>query len=170
MQNKCDQQNYQECFLNKVNKVLNFKPKSTKQIIKNACNGTDKLNKMAFLSMIGAKKFQKTNQIVSFDEVQKQSVLDILNQNNGNVKLTAKHFNWPISTLKIKLNKWSIQNQTINEDEVASPDVSRRFFENIKNPWDIISFNTKSRNACVEIKTKSGNYLLSQTIPNLKSN
>lgn len=181
----------------------------------NACSGTEELNKQAFLSMLGVEKFKSQNNVVSFDELQKQKFYEILSKNNGNLKLTAKYFKISLSTLKMKLNKWQSQYQSdefekqkfyeilnknngnleltaryfkisvstlrnkldqwqsqeqlsVGNYEKNSPNISRKFFENISNPWSIVSFSSHSKDVCVEIKNPSGNSLVYQKLPNLK--
>jgi len=53
-----------------------------------------------------------------------------------------------------------------------STNATRAYFEKLdsKNiPWSIISFNSKTREVCIEINSKSGLRELSVTLPNMTS-
>lgn len=139
---------------------------------KNACDGTSRLSKSAFLSFLGSNKYKRTlgNPVDSLDEIEKINIKDELNSNNGNLKITAAKLGMSISTLKRKLNKWENQINTAASDELQSPSPSRRYFENLKSPWQIVSFNLNTREVCVEIQSPSGIVNVSVFIPNYKFN
>lgn len=42
-----------------------------------------------------------------------------------------------------------------SDDETKSPSRKRDFFESLTVPWKIVSFNSTTREVCVEIKNKS---------------
>ena len=59
-----------------------------------------------------------------------------------------------------------------SSDELYSTNATRAYFEKLdsKNmPWSIKSFNSKTREVCVEINAKSGLRELSVTLPNIIS-
>lgn len=135
---------------------------------KNACSGVEKLNKKAFLSMLGSKKFEKTNFMVSFDEIQQQEVNNALALFEGNKKKAAAYLQISKSSLDNKLKKYDMQSDLVpNSDETTSPNQSRKFFENIENPWKINSFSSRTKQVCVEINNPSTITLISQIIPSI---
>lgn len=137
---------------------------------KNACNGTLRLSKSAFLSFLGSKKYTRTpgNPADSLDEMEKIKIQDELALNNGNLKLTAAKLRMSLSTLRRKLERWANQVNTAASDELQSPSPSRRYFENLKSPWEIVSFNPSTREVCINIRSRSGDRTLSVIIPNYK--
>jgi hypothetical protein len=174
MNQSCEpNQSYKNCILNKVAQVINVKGSSrdyTKSNNNNACSGTESLNKKAFLSFLGSERFKNNDSnFVSLDELQKQKTYEILNQYDNDLKLTARYLNMSLSTLRTKLNKWKSQDESnLIKDEPASPNPSRRFFENIGNTWNIVSFSSRLREVCIEIKKPHGTSLVYQKLPNLK--
>ena len=132
-----------------------------------ACSGTDKLNKKAFLSMIGAKRYIQQIPVVSFSEEQKARVLEVLKQNSGDLRRAAIILGMSVSTLKRKLDRWKTYFEPINE-EPASPTPSRRYFENLSVPWGIRNFDAQKREVCVELNAPAGKVVLSVQIPNQK--
>jgi hypothetical protein len=134
---------------------------------KNACSGTEKLNKKAFVSMLGAKKFIKPNfsPKSSFVEQEKQRVKKLLSDNNNNKQKTAAQLGISVSSLKRKLEGWDNQVEVINDDQLASPNPARRYFENLTTDWRITSFSYETREVCVDLNSKSGTVRLSVIVP-----
>lgn len=136
---------------------------------KNACSGNEKLNKKAFLSMIGASKFVKPNfnPKSSFKNQEIEKIKKLLSDNNGNERKTAAILGISISSLKRKLNNFENTVEIINEDQIQSPTPSRRYFENLKEDWQITNFDYQTREVCVDIKGKAGTVKLSIVVPPL---
>lgn len=135
----------------------------------NACSGNEKLNKKAFLSMIGASKFIKpnfnANNSLKNQEINK--IKKLLSDNDGNKQKTAAMLGISVSSLKRKLNNFENTVETISEDQIQSPTPSRRYFENLKEDWEITSFNYQTREVCVDVKGRSGTVKLSIIAPPL---
>ena len=134
---------------------------------KDACSGTEKLNKKAFVSMLGARKFIKPNFNPKnyIGEQEKKKIESLLALNNGNKQKTAAQLGISVSSLKRKLSSWENQVEIINDDELQSPNPSRRFFENLKTDWQITSFSYQTREVCVDLNAKPGKVRLSVIVP-----
>jgi hypothetical protein len=134
-----------------------------------ACSGNEKLNKKAFLSMIGVSKFIKPNfnfkNSIRNQEINK--IKKILEENNGNKQKTAAMLGISVSSLKRKLNNYENIVEIINEDQIQSPTPSRRYFENLKTDWEITSFDYQTREVCININAKPGIVRLSVVVPPL---
>lgn len=136
-----------------------------------ACSGNEQLNKKAFLSMIGASKFVKPNFNYknSFKNQEIKKIKKLLLDNEGNKQKTAAMLGISVSSLKRKLNNYENTVEIINDDQIQSPNLSRRYFENLKEDWEIVSFNYQTREVCVDINSKSGTVKLSVIVPLLFS-
>lgn len=116
---------------------------------KQACSGNERLNKKAFLSMIGANKFIKPKFNNSLKNKQIEEIKRLLQENNGDKKVTASMLGITVSSLNRKLNYSDVE--VINDDEVGSPNLSRRYFENLKIDWKISSFDSQTKQVCIEL-------------------
>lgn len=121
---------------------------------KQACSSNEKLNPKAFLSMLGAKKFTKPNlSPLSYLKNQEiENIKKLLEQNDGNKRVTASMLGITVSSLKRKLNMQNPITETISDDQIGSPNASRRYFENLKIDWKITSFDIATREVCVNLK------------------
>lgn len=64
--------------------------------------------------------------------------------------------------------KGKVYSTPVNEE--FSPNATRAYFEKLNSqniPWTITSFNSKNREVCVEIQSKSGLRELSITLPQI---
>jgi hypothetical protein len=121
---------------------------------KEPCTSNDSLNKKAFLSMLGAKKFIKPN-INNLTYLKNQEIKNIkklLEDNQGNKQVTASLLGITVSSLKRKLNTPNSIVETISDDQLASPNPARRYFENLKIDWKITSFDYNTREVCINLK------------------
>ena len=139
--------------------------------MRNACSGNEKLNKKAFLSMIGAKKFIKPNfnnkNSIKNKEIEK--IKKLLADNNNNKQITAAMLGISVSSLKRKLNNFENTIEVINDDQIKSPTPQRRYFENLKTDWEITNFDYQTREVCININAKAGTVKLSVVVPPLFS-
>lgn len=109
---------------------------------KNQCSSYQKLSKSTFLAMLGPIPFKKDK---FFDEV-------------GMPTTSKKLYN------KFLNNEYP--DNPYRDDEVFSNVKTRKFFEKIKYPWEITSFDPESRQVCVEINDPKGIKHISITLPN----
>lgn len=131
-----------------------------------ACTGNERLNKKAFLSMIGAKKY--TAPILDFGATLEQQRLaeiqDVLDSNNGDITKAAAEMGITPSNFKRRYNMLTSRATSIN-DEPASPTPERRFFENLASRWSITSFSSKDRKVCIDVDAGPTVTHLSSKIP-----
>lgn len=138
--------------------------------MKNACQGDLKLNKKAFISMLGATKFVKPN-FNPLNTLKNQEITKIkklLEENNGNKQKTAALLGISISSLKRKLDQSSVIIENINDDQLASPNSSRRYFENLKTDWQITSFNSQNKEVCIDLNNRSTTVRVSVNVSNFE--
>jgi hypothetical protein len=105
-----------------------------------ACSSNERLSKETFLSILGYPPYQREN-------------INLY----GN---TTFYF--------YKGEKITIP----ASDELYSTNLTRAYFEKLdyeNTPWSIRSFDSKTREVCVEINTKSGLREISVTLPNIIS-
>lgn len=163
---------YSECTLLKARESLKNRPEASyeqRQPRKGACTGTSRLNKKAFLSMIGAKKYTPPNTTILSLDAQRLDVLQkALEDNGSNLMLAAASLGISPSVFRKRYNMLSTVVNSTTIKEPASPTPERRFFENIRNPWSITSFNTKTREVCVDVRSKSTTTHFSSTVPNYR--
>jgi len=135
-----------------------------------ACQGDLNLNKKAFLSMLGASKFIKPNfnPLNTYKNQEIARIKKLLADNNGNKQKTAAMLGISIASLKRKLNTTDSTVEFISDDQLASPNASRRYFENLKTDWQIVSFNSKTREVCVDLNSKYNPVRASVIVSSLK--
>lgn len=125
-----------------------------------ACKGHNKLNKKAFLEFLGRSKYQNSSAIVTLQERVKINTQIALEKNNGNLFKTASQLKISVSSLQRKLNyQESALSPSFEANFSSSP--ARKFFEKIQNTWNIISFDTATKEVCVEIKGPVKTYVSS---------
>lgn len=128
-----------------------------------ACQGHNKLNKKAFLEMLGRAKYQNSSAIVPLQEKIKINAQVALEQNNGNLFKTASQMKISVSSLQRRLNyQEPVQKPSFDANYSANP--TRKFFEKIQKPWNIISFDIPTKEVCIEI-TGPVNTYVSASIP-----
>jgi hypothetical protein len=151
-----------------MNLVLRNRPEqSYSQKNRNgACSGLDRLNKKAFLSMIGAEKYTPPNGLVFRDEEKLEELKKVLEENNSNVMLAAASLGIAPSVFRKRYNALSaVVSLATSVKEPASPTPQRRFFENILKPWSITSFDPKKKEVCVDIQAGPITSHVSANIP-----
>jgi hypothetical protein len=134
---------------------------------KNACSGKGRITKGALLQMMGDKASNATFLYgQSLAEEKKDKILKVIEENGGKLNRAAVILGIRASSLQRWVKQWASETPKIPQD---SPTTSTRsFYEGIRNPWSITSFDTATRDVCIEIKTPSSTNLLSFTIPNMK--
>ena len=171
MQN-CLTKTRSECILAKARDALKKRPETSydkREARKGACTGTSRLNKRAFLSMIGAKKYESPEVMVNFLDVQRlENLQRALDENDSNIMLAAASLGISPSVFRKRYNALSAVVNSATIKEPASPTPERRFFENITNPWSITSFDTKTREVCVDIESKSTTTHFSSKVPDYR--
>lgn len=132
-----------------------------------ACSGTGRLSKAALLSMMGEGTFVPPPLTETpLAEDRKQKILDVLGENGGNVNRASVVLGISASSLRRRLAQWS--NAEGQTTPTARPKTTRGFYESIRNPWGVKSFDFEKREACVEIETPSSVSHLSFTVPSWK--
>ena len=139
----CDQnKTITDCFLSRIQKIKSTKQTSYENRSRNACQGTQRLNKNAFLSMIGSKKTTRPSVPITLKEEEVTKIKSVLNANNGNIQRAAALLGISPSTLKMKMG--DVAPARLTDDELNSPDLSRKFFENLDaSSWSIKAFNPR---------------------------
>jgi len=110
---------------------------------KNQCSTYERLSKSTFLAMLGPIPYKKDK---FYDE-----------------------FGVPTTGQKL-YNKFLNNEYPFNpyrDDEVYSNVKTRKFFEKIPHPWQIVSFDPSTRQVCVQINDPKGIKNISVTLPNL---
>jgi hypothetical protein len=131
---------------------------------KDACSGTSRMTKPALLAMMGYSKFvQATFSDPTLTDQKMDAVMKALSQNGGDYNKTSVVLGVKASSLKRWVQSWS-QTSTPNS-ESTSPNRTRGFYEKIKNPWSITSFDPTKREVCIDIDARVGTNHLSYTIP-----
>lgn len=171
MQN-CSTKTRSECILARAKDSLKNRPETSydkREIRRGACTGAGRLNKKAFLSMIGAKKYQSPEVMVNFLDAQRlEGLQKALDDNDSNIMLAAASLGISPSVFRKRYNALSAVVNSATIKEPASPTPERRFFENITNPWSITSFDTKTREVCVDIDSKSTTTHFSSKVPDYR--
>jgi hypothetical protein len=149
---ECDGMTAKECILAKTKIVAEARDQSYIDKNRGACQGNQKLNKKAFVSMLGAPSFPK-KATTSNAELEAARALEALDDNGGDFRRTASSLGITVQSLKRKLNP--AQPAADPYDETGSPNGKRRYFEKLTAPWRITSFNTSNGEVCVDVTSKS---------------
>lgn len=165
----CQSDNKSDCFLFRVRKAIKEKmvSKDIQANPRQACKGTEKLNKIAFLSMIGAERYvPPKNSIISAEEIRLETLNNALKENNYDEQAAAYYLGMRLAVFKRRRNILSsIVNSTNINEEPASPTPERRFFEKLNAEWNITSFNSITREVCVEVNNGKTVSHLSSFVP-----
>lgn len=120
---------------------------------KGACQGNQKLNKKAFISMLGSSSFSRPLVAASNADLEAARITKAVEDQGGNQRRAANILGISIQTLERKLSPPAPS--AASYDEIGSPNLTRRYFENLTAPWKITSFNTSNGEVCAEIASKS---------------
>jgi len=129
-----------------------------------ACSGTSRLSKRNFLSMVGPSPFSSSNSAVpTISEEKKQKVLEVIANNGGKIGRAAVVLGVSASSLK----RWAAagnESATVSSS-TSSANPTRRFYESIRSPWSIVSFDPQKREVCLEIRSPACTTNLGYTVP-----
>ena len=120
---------------------------------KGACQGNQKLNKKAFLSMLGPSSYSRPPVAASNAYLEAARITKAVEDQGGNQRRAANILGISIQTLERKLSP--LAPSAASYDEIGSPYLTRRYFEKLTAPWKITSFNTSNGEVCAEIASKS---------------
>lgn len=118
--------------------------------------------------MMGDRPFvQAAPTDLPISEQKKARILEVLGENQGNVNRTSVALGISAASLTRMLASWS---QTpAKTTSPTSNSTTRRFYESLKAPWSVKSFDPATREACIEIRAKGGVVNLSFTTPALRT-
>lgn len=161
-----------DCTLSRANKLARERGRTSyearlSRVSSDACTGTQRLDKTAFLSMIGARKdYRATGFVVSNAEARLQEMKKALADSDNDIDAAASKLETTPSRFRARLNALSsVVESSIIRDQPASPTPQRRYFEGLSTPWSIVAFDSTTREVCVDLKAKSGTSHLSVTVP-----
>jgi hypothetical protein len=126
---------------------------SSYQENRGACKGNQKLNKKAFISMLGSSSYSRPPVAASNADLEAARITKAVEEQGGSQRKAANALGIGIQTLKSKLSPPAPS--AASYDEKGSPNLTRRYFENLTAPWKITSFNTSNGEVCAEIASKS---------------
>lgn len=149
-------------------------PKPEDQFVKSrptACSGGDRLNKKAFLSTIGVERYTETDQsLVSLAEQRLDEIRTVLAENDQDTSAAARILKTTPSSLRSKINALSsVVSSSFMKNEATSPSPARRYFEKLRTPWSINSYDPSKLEVCIDIKSPVGSVRLSVSIPEVKN-
>jgi len=142
-----------QCVLEKAMLLASRRDSSYQERNKGVCRGNQNLNKKAFISMLGSPSFSRPALAASNADMEAARVRKVLEDQEGDLRKTASTLGITIQTLKRKLSPSKPSPDSY--DEKGSPNLTRRYFENLTSPWNITSFNTSNGEVCAEIISKS---------------
>ncbi|NBT58147.1 hypothetical protein EBT16_05120 [bacterium] len=155
-------QTYKECALERAMLSASRRESSYHERNRGACQGNQKLNKKAFISMLGSPSFSRPSVAASNAELEAARVAKVLEEQGGDQRKAAAALGITIQTLKRKLSP--PEPSKTPYDEEGSPNLTRRYFEKLKSPWKITSFNTSNGEVCAEITSPSAVVHVSATV------
>lgn len=163
----CPKKNYAECTAYAVRKALASRGLTSrpKEFV-GACKGTQRLNKIAFLAMIGAERYTPPVGSVAYESLVRLAELrESLAENDGDPVATARSLGMQPSRFRAQYNYLLTQESatTVRSDEYSSyPE--RKFYEKLDRPWSITAFDPRNGEVCVDIKTGPSTIHLSSTV------
>jgi DNA-binding protein Fis len=146
-------QTQKECILEQSMLSLSGRESSYQERNKGACQGNQKLNKNAFISMLGSSSYSRPPVAASNADLEAARITKAVEEQGGDQRRAANALGISIHTLKRKLSPPAPS--AASYDEKGSPNLTRRYFENLTAPWKITSFNTSNGEVCAEIASKS---------------
>lgn len=96
-------------------------------------------------------------------EEKKEKILGVVASNGGNLNRAAVILGIRASSLRRWVKQWSAEETPIRKEFPTTR--TRSFYEGIKTPWSVTSFDPATRDVCIEIRTPSSTNTLSFTIP-----
>lgn len=132
-----------------------------------ACSGSSRLTKGGLLSLMGYSPFVSPPMTgPSLSEEKKQKILDVIDENGGNLNRSSVILGISASSLRRRIAEWASRDAAGTPSESVSS--TRRFYEKISHPWSVTSFNPEKREVCIEIRTPSSSNHLAFTVPSTK--
>lgn len=160
---ECNQD--ENCYLKRTKKLLMSRNSSYEERTRGACLGSEKINKKAFVSMLGSAAFSSPP-VTANSEVQADLLRTKIAENGGDLRKTANKLGMTIQTLLRKINPKD--DSPKNYDETGSASPKRRYFERIES-WKITSFSSFNGEVCVDVNSNSTTTHLSATVPVLRT-
>lgn len=142
-------QSYKECARERSLLSASRRESSYHERNKGACQGNQRLNKKAFISMLGSPSFSRPAVAASNADLGAARVMKVIEEQGGDERKAAAILGITFQTLKRKISPPKAAAATY--DEQGSPNLTRRYFENLTSPWRITSFNSSNGEVCVEI-------------------
>lgn len=137
-------------------------------MLNRACSGKGHLSRGSFLAIAGdADLPPKVSAMPTMSEEKKQKVLEVLANNGGKVGRASVVLGVSVSSIKRWVAAWVEEQRPVIRPPYTSP--TRRFYESVRNPWSVTSFDPEKREVCLEIKNPSCTVNLGYTIPSWKS-
>lgn len=169
--NECPLKNYAKCTAYAMRKALASRATPRPKDLVGACKGIQRLNKKAFLSMVGANKYTPpVGSVVSADLLKLEEIRQTLSENGGDFVAAARSLGTVPSRLKMKYNLLlSREIATTVEGDPYSSTPERRFYEKLTRPWSITSFDPRKGEVCVEIDAGPSIAHLSSTVPTYRT-
>lgn len=146
-------QTQKECIREQSMLSLSGRESSYQERNKGACQGNQKLNKKAFISMLGSSSYSRPQVAASNADLEAARITKAVEDQGGDHRRAAYALGISIHTLVRKLSPPAPS--ATSYDEKGSPNLTRRYFENLTAPWKITSFNTSNGEVCAEIASKS---------------
>jgi transposase-like protein len=137
-------------------------------MIKRACSGTSRLSKNALLSIVGDAPFSPAPMTEPyFSEREKDRIMSVVEENGGNINKASVILGISATSLKRRMDAWGSNAPPAQAEESTNP--TRRFFERSKNAWSVRSFDSSSREVCIELKNPYMTTNFGYTIPSQKT-
>lgn len=168
---ECPLKNYAECTAYAMRKALASRATPRPKDLVGACKGTQRLNKKAFLSMVGAKKYTpRVDSVASVALLKLEEIRQTLSENGGDFAASARSLGTTPSRLRMKYNfLLSQESATTVDGDPYSPTPERRFYEKLARPWSIVSFDPRKGEVCVEIDAGPSIAHLASTVPTYRT-
>jgi len=103
--------------------------------------------------MLGSSSYSRPPLAASNADLEAARIAKTVEEQGGDQRRAANALGISIHTLKRKLSPPAPSDASY--DEKGSPNLTRRYFENLTAPWKITSFNTSNGEVCAEIASKS---------------
>lgn len=164
---ECPTRNYAECTAQAVRRALATRGASPRpKEYAGACKGTQRLNKIAFLSMIGAKKYTPPKgSTASAALMRLEELREKISESEGDMAAAARSLGITPSRLKARYNYLlSQESMTTVEGDEYSAYPERKFYESLSRPWSITAFDPVAGEVCVDIEAGSTVTHLSSTV------
>lgn len=103
----------------------------------------------------------------TISDLKKERIMSVVDANGGDLNRASVVLGISASSLRRRIEGWKAQNAT--QDTTTGQNPTRKFYDKIKNPWSVRSFDTDSKEVCIEIRNPSATVLLAYTAPSYKT-